>query len=71
MTAAMFAAFVVRVSGAGEGEWHGQRLAYVLQMMPALALYKSAVELMQTLERDAAAFFTTNKNHPSTKAFRL
>jgi hypothetical protein len=26
-------------------------------MMSALPLYKSAVELMQTLERDAAAFF--------------
>jgi hypothetical protein len=26
-------------------------------MMPALPLYKSAVELMQTLERDAAALF--------------
>jgi hypothetical protein len=40
-----------------EGGWHGQRLAFVLPMMSALALHVSAIELMQTLERDAAAFF--------------
>ena len=40
-----------------EDGWRGQRLAFVLPMMPALPLYISAVELMQTLERDAAAFF--------------
>ena len=40
-----------------EGGWHGQRLAFVLPMMPVLLLYISAIELMQTLERDAAAFF--------------
>ena len=39
-----------------EGGWHRQRLALVLPMMPPLPLYISAVELMQTLERDAAAF---------------
>jgi hypothetical protein len=37
--------------------WHGQRVAFVLPMMPPLALHVSAIELMQTLERDAAAFF--------------
>ncbi len=40
-----------------EGGWHGQRPAFVLPMMSALPLYISAVELMQTLERDGAAFF--------------
>src|SRR5580698_3380363 len=39
-----------------EGGWHGQRLVFVLPMMPLLALHVSAIELMQTLERDAAAF---------------
>src|SRR5665213_2628992 len=40
-----------------EGGWHGQRLAFVLPMMPALPLHIPAVEVMQTLERDAAVFF--------------
>src|SRR5271170_1328150 len=40
-----------------EGGWHGQRPAFILPMMPPLPLYISAVELMQTLERNAAAFF--------------
>ena len=40
-----------------EGGWDEQRPAFVLPMMPALPLYISAVELMQTLERDAAALF--------------
>jgi len=40
-----------------EGGCDGQRPAFDLPMMPDLPIQISAVELMQTLERDAAAFF--------------